>query len=221
MLNQTLYQTGLLAGLLLGAACTTAAPPEARTAHRRNAMDPVDQRVREKFAAFESKRDPARIHEALEAIMDAERDVPPGDKGARQRGVSRWLGFFAALDRTIDPKWDPKDEPAKVVPPPPSQGAVSASGEVDPATIPDPVARARYVQALKVGKERNAWYNLQLQLASIGGIATRAFGRLLADRYPGSPAERAEYEAVLQLFFWFQTGAIASRIAMVVMSGPL
>jgi hypothetical protein len=151
----------------------------------------------EKFAAFEKSRDPALIHEALDIIEAAERDAPLGDATARRRVVSRWLRFFAALDRNIDPAWKPEDLPAKGVAPPVSHGIVYASGEVDPFTIADPVARAQYERALKDNKDQYQRYLVQLQLSRIVEHALRVVELFIAERFDDTPADRQEFEELL------------------------
>jgi hypothetical protein len=161
-------------------------------------MDPIVKLVTEKFAAFEHEQDPTRIVEALDALEAAERDLPLSDAEASARAVSRRLGFFEALDRTLDPRWDAQHAPPRGVAPPPSHhGAVFSSGEVDPAAIADPQERARYVQALRDNKDQNRRYSVQDQLRRVDERAMRFFGRLLIDRYGGSPAGQREFEHLL------------------------
>src|SRR5256885_15319335 len=104
-------------------------------------MDVTDKQLVEKFAAFEKEQDPTLVYEASDLIEATEQDVPAGDAAARQRAVSRWLRFLAALDRNIDPKWNLEDAPARCVTPPVSHGMVYSTGEVAPLTIPDAAAR--------------------------------------------------------------------------------
>jgi hypothetical protein len=160
-------------------------------------MDSVDQQVMEKFAEFEGERDPSSIYEALDLIEATEAQLPIADAAARKLAVSRRLGFFAALDRNIDPMWDSTAEPVKGVPAPLPHGMVYGSGEVDPATIPDPEVRARYVQAVKANKDENQRYFVQGQLRLIDERALRFVERLLADRYTDSSADRTELEELL------------------------
>jgi len=161
-------------------------------------MDFTDKQVTEKFAAFEEEQNPTLVHEALDTIEAAERDMPVGDAAARKQALSRRLRFFAALDRNIDPMWDPKDVPVKGVPPPLSHGGmVYGSGEVDPATIPDSEVRAQYVKALKANKDDYQRYFVELQLRRIDERAMRFVDRLLADRYTNSEGDRQEFEELL------------------------
>lgn len=159
-------------------------------------MDLTDKLVAEKFAAFQNEREPALVQEALEAIEAAEQGVPAGDTEARKRGLALWLFFFAALDRNIDPQWDPKEVPVTGVIPPPSHGIAYPSG-VSPSAIPDPVARAEYEQALKASKDHAERYRVQLLLRRIDERATAAVERLLADTYTNSERDRQEFEELL------------------------
>src|SRR5262249_23929010 len=160
-------------------------------------MDITDKRVAEKFAAFEKEQDPTLVHEALEMIEAAERRVSAGDTTERKQALSQRLSFFAALDRSIDPMWDPKDIPVKGAAPPLTHGIVYPSGEVDPATIPDLAVRAEYEQALKASKDREKRYDVQFQLRRIDERAMRFVERLLAERHMNSKEDRQELEELL------------------------
>jgi hypothetical protein len=157
----------------------------------------TNKRVARKLAEFEKEQDPALLHEALELIEAAEGDVPTGDRAERRDVVARRLRLFAALDRTIDPSWDPETKPVKGAPPPAVHGVVYPSGEVDPSTIPDPAERAEYERALKAGKEHEKWYDVQFQLRRIDERAMRFVERFVAGRYTDAPADRRELEELL------------------------
>jgi hypothetical protein len=191
------YFAWVLAGLLIGAMRIDSSPLSRQAERKRNAVDFADKRVSEKFEAFEKQQDAARVYEALEIVEAAGRDVPARDVAARKEAFSRWLHFFAELDRSIDPHWDPKDVPVKGATPPPGHGVVFPSGEVDPATIPDPVARAKYIEALKASKDYAGRYNLQLQLRRIDERAMRSLEGLIRERYTKSEGDRQEFEELL------------------------
>ena len=160
-------------------------------------MDVTDKQLVEKFAAFEKEQDPTLVYEASDLIEATEQDVPAGDAAARQRAVSRWLRFLAALDRNIDPKWNLEDAPARCVTPPVSHGMVYSTGEVDPLTITDAAARTEYEQSLKASKHREKWYDIQYQLRGISERAMRFVELLLAERYTNSERDRQEFEELL------------------------
>jgi len=191
------YFAGTFAGLLIATVHITASASAKQAEQTERTMDLIEQRVTENFNEFEKEQDPTLVHEALDTIEAAERDMPVGDATAFKRAVSRRLRFFVALDRNIDPMWDQKDVPVMGVPPPLSHGIVYGSGEVDPATIPDPEARAQYVQALKVNKDDNHRYFVQLQLRRIDERTMRFVELLLADRYTNSKGGRQEFEELL------------------------
>ena len=181
----------------MGAACISAAPLAERMEHKGTVMDLIDERVAEKMAAFEEEQDPTLVHESLDLIEAAERNVSAGDTTARKQAFARRLRFFAALDRNIDPMWNPEDKPAKGASPPLSHGAVYGSGEVDPATIPDPAVRAEYVRALQASKDYEKRYDVQFQLRRIDERAMRFVERFLAERYSESQTDRQELDELL------------------------
>lgn len=160
-------------------------------------MDVTDQRVLEKFSGFERKRDPALVIEALEAVEAVQRNVQAGDAAAHARVLSNWLQFFAALDRHLDPTWDPKKVPVKGAAPPPVHGVVFPSGEVDPSTIPDPAARAEYVKALKASADYREWFGVQLQLRRVDERAMRVLEQLFVQARRNSEEDERQLEQLL------------------------
>ena len=191
------YFDWILARFLMGAVCISASAWAEGTKHKGSRMDFTDKQVAEKLATFEKEQDPTLLHESLDLIEAAERGISTGDTAARKQAVSRRLHFFEALDRNIDPTWNPEDIPPHGVPPPLSHGAVYGSGEVDPATIPDPVMRAEYERALKASKENEKRYDVQFQLRRISERAMRFVERFLAEKYSNSQADRQELEELL------------------------
>lgn len=160
-------------------------------------MDEIDKRVSEQFDAFERDGDVSRAFEAFEVTEGAQRDVARGDAAARMMAVSRWLRFFAALDRYIDPHWDPNALPVKSATLPAEHGVVYPSGEVDPSTIPDAAERARYERELEANKRYARHYTAQLALRRIDERAMGTLGRLLTEKYNATPADREELERLL------------------------
>jgi hypothetical protein len=196
MRGGAIAQARYFALLLIGATLVSAFTPARRAKQNGIFMDLTDKLVAEKFAAFQNEQEPALVREALEAIEAAEQGVPAGDTEARKRGLALWLFFFAALDRNIDPQWDPKEVPVTGVIPPPSHGIAYPSG-VSPSAISDPVARAEYEQALKASKDHAERYRVQLLLRRIDERATAAVERLLGEKYAGSREDWQEFEEIL------------------------
>jgi hypothetical protein len=142
----------------------------------------LEEGLAEKFAAFDGEQDPARVYEALDLVMAATRDVPVTNVEERDRALRLWLTFLAAVDRRIDRDWTPEDIMVHGVPPPSPHGVVYPSAEVDPATIPDPSARAAYEQALAANRERRRQYGVQMQLRRIEEQARRLVEQLQTER---------------------------------------
>src|SRR5687767_6098912 len=122
-------------------------------------MKSTDEKLTEKLTAFDKEHEPALMYEAVELIETAGRNIATGDEAAFMNTISLWLRFLAGLDRSIDPAFDPGAVPVKGATPPPTHGVVHPSGEVDPLTISDPVARAEYEQALKASKDYEKWWS--------------------------------------------------------------
>jgi hypothetical protein len=194
---KTRYFVWVLAGLLLGSKRIGASSWLQQAEQKPSGMDTTDKAVSEKFEAFAKQQDPARIYEALEIVETAERDIPARDVAENKKALARWLSFFAGLDRSIDPHWDPNRLPVKGAPLPPDHGVVFPSGEVDPSTIPDPVERATYIEVLRTNKDYARRYSIQLQVRRIDERATRDFERLIAEKYATPEAARQEFEQVL------------------------
>jgi hypothetical protein len=161
-------------------------------------MDVTDERLADSLAAFEKEQDPTLLHQALDLIEAAEREIPPGDTAARRKAVSWRLRFFATLERHIDPRWNVDEQPVLEISPPVTRdGVVHGSGAIDPASIADPVERAEYERALKASMEQVRWYEAQYQLRRLDERAMRFAELFLAQRYTGSPEEGRELEELL------------------------
>ena len=93
--------------------------------------------------------------------------------------------------------WNPEDLPVQGVAPPFSHGPVYGSGEVDPATIPDPKVRAEYERKLEASKDYEKWYDVQFQLRRMDERAMRFVELLLAERFTSSDEARQELEELL------------------------
>lgn len=160
-------------------------------------MDSIEERMSQKFAAFEQQQDPALLYEILDSLEAAESEMSAEDPAARNLALARRLHFFAMLDRNIDPLWDPNDVPVRGVPPPASHGVIYGSGEVDPATIPDPEVRKQYVQALQASKDAYQRYGVQLRLRRIDERAMSFVARFLTDRSPNRQRDNRQFEELL------------------------
>ena len=87
------YFTWVFAGLPIGVKGISASPLVEWTRQTESTMDSITQRVIESFAGMEKGRDPTLVHEALDMIEAAEREIPLGDAAARKRALSRRFFF--------------------------------------------------------------------------------------------------------------------------------
>jgi hypothetical protein len=163
----------------------------------RTVMEPGEKLLQEKFNEYQKNHDPAFVYQALDTVEAAQRGTNPGDTRARRRALVLSLHFLALLDREIDPAWNPNDDPVKGVPPPVPGVPVRGTGEIDPASIPDPTMRARYEQQLKANKDYFKYHSVQFQLRRIDERATDFLKRFVNRCYTGQSKDREEFEAVL------------------------
>jgi hypothetical protein len=108
-----------------------------------------------------------------------------------------WLSLVAALDRHLDPKFNPNDLPElKVQPPPTSKGVMYPPG-VDPAVIDDPKARAEYEKALAARQPKADQYRLQIRLRRLNeDIPQRAVAFIRKNYSSGSPDQEVVRTAI-------------------------
>jgi hypothetical protein len=121
-------------------------------------------------AKFEAECEPEHLREAYMALENVslveERDPRARDQ-LRTDCLSSWLYLLELLDRFLDPNFDPKDVPQRLVQPPPTRGDVVYPPGTDPALIDDPTARAQYERAITSNREKTIRYRLQIQLGRL------------------------------------------------------
>jgi hypothetical protein len=161
-------------------------------------MDPIDKKIADVFAAFEREQDPELVYGALNEVEDVHRQTQAEDRDACKRGLSLLLNFLTALDKHIDPKWNPKQKPVLPALPPIPDAPDLVNAQVDLDAIKDPDLRARYEQAIKTHREKRQRYRVQLELRYIEERAIDDL-KLFAERcFTSSSAERREFEELLQ-----------------------
>ncbi len=168
-------------------------------------MTDVAQQVDEELAGFRTSADTDRLRAALAGIERlAAQDVQPALL------VELWLRALRAIDRVLEPDWDPSEVPSTSVIPPPSGGVSLPSGVAPPADE-DPQARAAYEKARADAAEAAERYAFQLDVhradeRAVAGLARavgdpgdpvllRRLARLLAEQ--GSPGLRTRVQAAL------------------------
>jgi len=115
----------------------------------------------------------------------------------RRDGLALWLRLLHTLDQNLDPAFDPADVPATKVQPPPIPGGGVPPPGADPATIPDPKARAEYQKAVAANRAKAENYRLQNLLRQMDErIAPRAEG-FIRTAFAPDAADRAEVAAAV------------------------
>lgn len=153
----------------------------------------LPDRFDESLVAFDRERAADYLMAALDRIGAAcAEDVPRrGRLGARRTALARWVRFFAALDRSIDPRWDERRVPMMRVEPPRSGGVQLPTG-ADPALISDPAARAEYERAIRANHEYADYFGLQLDLHRLEQRANVRVRQFFAEHYTTAQGDRDE-----------------------------
>lgn len=138
----------------------------------------------------------------LEAAIDSAEKLSLFRHGAerialRQQTVSLWFTILAAIDKYIDPAFNPDHAPPENVTPP-SSGAVSYPSSIDPKSIPDPAVRAQYEAALKENRTQAEKYRIQLKLTRLNPRASKDVERFLTSNYSSSAVDQLELEHLLK-----------------------
>ncbi len=155
--------------------------------------------ARSQLEEFEKTKDVTNLENAIRAAEQIDiSKLTEVQKEAqlRHRTVKLWLGILAAIDRSLDPKFDPNDLPEESITPPPS-GAIEYPSAIDPSAIRDPVVRAQYEKALKENSQKAEHYRLQTKLRRLNPHATVDVDRFLTNYYTDSAADHADLESLL------------------------
>lgn len=188
---------GLISALLLLGGASNALPAPAQGKEQSTAMEGLEKEIQQRFLEFGQLQDPGLVHQALDLVEAAQREAEPSRAASCRRALSASLAFLAELDGRIDPTWDASKDPVRGVPPPITGVRVAGTGEIDPAEIPDPAVRARYIRDLQENKEYRAYYNVQFRLRRIDERATSFLERFIQRCYTASPEDRAELDQSL------------------------
>ena len=101
------------------------------------------------------------------------------------------------LDRFLDPNFDPKDVPQRLVQPPPTRGDVVYPPGADPALIDDPTARTQYERAITSNREKTIRYGLQIQLSRLQEQTPPRAEKFIHNSYTSVPRDQAELRAAI------------------------
>lgn len=158
------------------------------------------EKANRELAQFAKSKELDHLQGAIEAMEGV--DFSGSQKGsariqARQETTKTWLSIVAAIDRQLDPHFDPNDVPAANIIPPKS-GRVQLPSGVDPQAIPDPAVRAEYEAALEKNKEKAEQYLVQTRLRRMDLRVSSDVNRFFGSCYTSSPIDQREIEDILQ-----------------------
>jgi len=127
----------------------------------------------------------------LEAALHHLELASAGSQRTADRGkiLAGYLKLFGAIDRGT-PQLPRGELPAVNVVPPKVKGVAYPSG-VDPAAIPDPVARARYEQAIRANDVLSDRYIAAMSLHRLNGRALNLFSAFVRNAYGNSSTDRS------------------------------
>ena len=115
----------------------------------------------------------------------------------RSAALAAWLRLLALLDRSLDPAFDPKDVPEKLVDPPPLPGGVRLRPGADPSRIPDPAARAQYEQAIAANRAKARHYRQQIHLRRLDERMPARADAFITGSYAATPRDQEQLRAAI------------------------
>jgi hypothetical protein len=176
---------------------TTTNQPEKRSMTRnRKYLDEAEAHVKE----FETEREPERLREAymaLENVSLSEEQDRVARAELRESCLSSWLRLLEVQDRFLDPAFNPKDVPPRLIQPPPTSGGVVYPPGADPTLIDDPVARTKYEDAVAANRAKLENYRLQVHLHRLDERLTPRAEAFIRDAYTSDPRDQAELRTAL------------------------
>lgn len=152
------------------------------------------------IVAFEASKNVQSLVAAADSLqgidLAVERDTAQR-LALRKDALRTWLTLLAAIDRHLDPRFDPADVPeVKLIPP--RSGDVALPAGASPDRIADPQARQAYEAAIKRNDAKAAYYDLQTKLRRLNDRATRESERFLEFSYSSAAPDQQEISAAIQ-----------------------
>jgi hypothetical protein len=159
------------------------------------------KQAQERIKAFETEKEAERLNEAsmsLENIILAKEIKSEVRARLRKECLFLWLNILQTIDAHLDPKFDPKDVPEKLVQPSPlSDGEILRPG-ADPAKINDPQLRAEYEKAIAENRTKTINYRLQTQLRRLNEKIPSSANDFIRKSYTSSAADREELKNAIE-----------------------
>lgn len=150
---------------------------------------------------FDLEMEPERLRQAYMALESVSLPAEP-DPAARARlresVLASWLRLIHTLDRLLDPEFDPNDVPELHVQPPPVPGGIVLLPGADPALIPDPVARAKYEEAIAANRAKAVKYRLQVHLRRLDENIPPRAEAFIRGAYSPEPHDQTELRVAIE-----------------------
>ncbi len=168
----------------------------AQTGAKGKTMSDITARAAALVAEFDKEKDPEKLQAAADLLVEV--DLSKEEEGLKRlalRGetLQAWLTLLAAIDKNLDPRFDPNDRPGVNVSPPPSGGVQYPPG-VDPSKIQDPQARQQYETAIKQNRAKAVNYRLQTKLRRLDERLTPNVERFIRLSYTTVPGDQRQLD---------------------------
>jgi hypothetical protein len=189
---------GLVAALLASAGFPSSQAIQ-KAKERTKTMSKELKEAGNQLTEFQKTKEPNYLQAAVEAMEDVDLSALAKALGpieARRQAAKVWLDVLTAIDRSLDPNFNPDDVPERGVIPPPSNGAQFPPG-ADPKAIKDPAARAEYEAALRENRRKAEQYRLQTKLRRLDPHASTDVENFLTRYYTASTADQEELDGIL------------------------
>jgi hypothetical protein len=155
-------------------------------------MSPLEEEIAGRLKAFQSEEDLDALSDASDLIesMDVETAVLPSEKiKFRREKLRLQMSVLNRIDERLDPDFDFDNVPSLTSSPPPELGLPAG---VDPSSIKDPQARAKYEKEVAANQQKAARYAYQKRLYKLDRQATERTEEHIGNTYSTSPEDIAE-----------------------------
>jgi hypothetical protein len=160
----------------------------------------LDQ-ARERAKTFEAELEPERLREAYMALENVRLVVENDPKvryKLRAECLIEWLGLLRLLDRFLDPGFNPRDVPPRLIQPPPTKAGVIYPPGADPALIDDPKARSEYERAIQANQAKIESHRLQTHLSRLNETLFSRAADFIRSSYTASKRDQEEVRRAVE-----------------------
>jgi hypothetical protein len=160
-------------------------------------MSEITAQAAAKIAEFEEKKETESLQAASDLLQEVDLAKEPDPMKRlllRRETLEAWLTLVAAIDKNLDPSFNPQDVPSLNVIPSVTGGVAYPPG-AEPSLISDPQARQQSEQAIQKNREKAQRYMLQTKLRRLDQKLTpkvESFVRMSYTTVPGDQREVGE-----------------------------